>query len=237
MRKRAPQNPVKKTPKKAVAKKAPGRPKKAPGEKLEQFSVRLPPKLKFGLDLLRRVQGGRSLSQVLEWALQVGLRNAIVTDSYRVPRDRERSEPETVGELTDALWSIENDKERLVTLWRRAPTLVDFEDRGICELVYNSKELTPNMVDIWRNYRPEVEAMLDSGGWWDFSADYHRLVWVYLDRNWETFKSIAHEMQLAGKSLRDLSIEEIARRHSRDLEEELFETVKPAYEKWLPSIA
>lgn len=115
--------------KKKAAKKAAGRPPKNPGDKLEQFSIRLTPKLKFGLELLARAQN-RSLSQAVEWALQVGL------NSYRV-----NNEGENVADLLDSAWTHEHPFDRLYSIYNSAPNLLTFDDRAACELVENSMEM------------------------------------------------------------------------------------------------
>ena len=123
-----PAKPTHSAPKRAT-KKAPGRPKKAPDEKLEQFSIRLAPKLKFGLELLARAQN-RSLSQAVEWALQVGL------NSYRV-----NNEWQNVAGLLEKAWEHESEFDRLYTIYLSAPHLLSFEDRSACEVVDQSFEM------------------------------------------------------------------------------------------------
>lgn len=115
--------------KKKTAKKAPGRPAKAPGEKLEQFSIRLPPKLKFGLELLARAQH-RSLSQVVEWAIQVGL------NSYEF---RSESAYPTLGGLVDELWPMP-EHLRMLHLGESARHLLTFEETVATDLVLTSVE-------------------------------------------------------------------------------------------------
>jgi hypothetical protein len=105
-----------------------GRPPRSPGEKLDQFSIRLTPKLKFGLELLARAQN-RSLSQAVEWALQVGL------NSFRV-----NNEWEKVSDLLDRVWEEKTDFDRLYAIYLGAPNLLSFEDRVACEVIERSRE-------------------------------------------------------------------------------------------------
>ena len=104
---------------------------RTPGDapKLEQFSIRLPPKLKQGLELLARAQH-RSLSQAVEWALLVGL------NSFEVERDRNLS----LGELLDKAWQKDSEMRRLLVIYDWAPALLSFEDLVACELVEKSSE-------------------------------------------------------------------------------------------------
>lgn len=104
----------------------PGRPKKPESEKLEQFSIRLPPKLKYGLELLARLQG-RSLSQSVEWALQHALANVKVTDGI-----------DLWFSLSTA-WDLRGWR-RIYWLYESNPILVSFEERHACALVVGSLE-------------------------------------------------------------------------------------------------
>lgn len=116
------------------AKKAPGRPKKAAADKLEQFSVRLPPKLKLGLDLLARAQH-RSLSQAVEWAVQVGL-NSFSVNSDGMP----------LGALLDVAWSQSSAERRLLAIYDWAPSMLSFEERATVEYLKFSHDLA----ELWR---------------------------------------------------------------------------------------
>jgi hypothetical protein len=108
----------------------PGRPKKPEGEKLEQFSIRLPPKLKLGLELLSRVQS-RSLSQCLEWSLLQALMSA------HVPGD---PQARALLEVADVAQRKAAGFFRAHYLYQVNPVLVPFDERHAIELVLNSKE-------------------------------------------------------------------------------------------------
>lgn len=112
----------------AKATRKPGRPPKPAQDRLEQFSIRLPAKLRFGLDLLARAQH-RSLSQAIEWALKVGLNN------YEVGNDFIR-----LGELVERAWSEDSEAGRLRKVFVHAPALLPFEDNIACEVVEKSRE-------------------------------------------------------------------------------------------------
>lgn len=113
-----------------AAKKPGGRPKKAPEEKLEQFSVRLPPKLKFGLEMLARAQH-RSLSQAVEWAVQVGL---------RAHEFRGESDYVSIGQLLDEVWEL-SEYQRIVQMHRYARSLLTFEEVAAHDLAMRSIEV------------------------------------------------------------------------------------------------
>ena len=111
----------------ATPKKRGPKPKPA-SEQLAQLTIRLPPKLKYGLELLARAQH-RSISQAVEWALQVGL------NSFEVGFAKE-----PLGVVVDDAWSQDTEAGRLLEIFRRAPQLLEFEQRAACELVENSTE-------------------------------------------------------------------------------------------------
>lgn len=119
---------TKKTLKGATPKKAPGRPPKSADEKLEQFSVRLPPKLKFGLELLARAQH-RSLSQAVEWALQRGLH------TYEASEDGEM-----LGDVLDLVWPLGHEWDTLKTLRHRAPKTLSDDELWLWETISYSTE-------------------------------------------------------------------------------------------------
>ena len=113
----------------APTKKPRGRPRRAPEEKLEQFSIRLTPKLKYGLELLARAQH-RSISQAVEWALQVGL------NGYELD-----VEAGSLGDVLDHAWGDgQSEVKRLLHIYLMAPGLLTFEERVACELADRSVE-------------------------------------------------------------------------------------------------
>lgn len=157
---------------KKTAKKAPGRPKKAPDQKLEQFSIRLPPKLKYGLELLARAQN-RSLSQAVEWALHVGL------NSMEVRSDDNNSI--TLGVLVDAAWERKAEIDRLLLIYSWAPTLMSFEEFSACQLLEESAE------------RVELFELPDLG-----DAGEEDLFFSFCRATWPAIREIAEKRANAG---------------------------------------
>jgi len=84
--------------------------------KSEIVTLRLDPKTKFGLELLSRKQY-RTLSSVVEWAINDALRN----------------EEEGIGDL-DAIWDID-DADRLIKLALYKPNLLNYEEQVIWKTV------------------------------------------------------------------------------------------------------
>lgn len=111
-----------------TAKKRGPKPKPAE-EQLSQLTIRLTPKLKYGLELLARAQH-RSLSQAVEWSLQNGL------NSFEVGAQRHQ-----LGALVDQAWGDGSDvATRLLHVYRNAPELLDIDQRAACVLAEASGE-------------------------------------------------------------------------------------------------
>ncbi|HGM5514648.1 TPA: hypothetical protein ACKPYU_000924 [Stenotrophomonas maltophilia] len=164
-----------------------GRKPKTAAEKPTQLTIRMPPKLKLGLELLARAQH-RSLSQAVEWALQVGL-NSFETDR----------EGTTLGRVLDEAWSKESDPERILAIYRRAPMLLSFEDSAACELLVRSRDLETMWAELQAEHASsegmrEREEALESNYWRTVLA------------HWEELQLYAVEEANAGRSLQDHSI-------------------------------
>ncbi|PZS68254.1 hypothetical protein A7X76_13870 [Stenotrophomonas maltophilia] len=174
---------------KKPAKKAPGRPRKAPEDKLEQFSVRLPPKLKFGLELLARAQH-RSLSQAVEWAVQVGL-NSFDVDNEKTP----------LGTLLSEVWGEDSPEQRLLAIYQRAPTLLTFEERSVCELLCNSNDLQ----ELHREANSKYQAS-DRSGPGAFEEQAEEWYWRVVMPHWARIQEVATNWANSGKALQGVSI-------------------------------
>jgi len=174
------------------AKKRGGRPPKPAAEKLDQFSIRLPPKLKLGLELLARAQG-RSLSQAIEWALQVGLNN------YRA------SPQKTVAEILDEIWDLPTDEHRHLAIWHIAPTLLPFEIRAACELISNSREGKQVAQELPATRAPKQDR---SGHDWRWIARKQKrdIVYDFAHRHFKQITATAANLTSAGKSLSNVSL-------------------------------
>lgn len=116
------------TPKKKSPAKR-GRKPKPPGDVFDQLTVRLPAKLKFGLELLANHRGrNSSLSEAMQWAVLVGL------NSWRVGHDQ------MLGDLLDRIWEEVDEPKRLMRAYQFEPALLKLEDRAAAQLISNCKE-------------------------------------------------------------------------------------------------
>lgn len=113
-----------------MAGKKGSRVRKSDGEQLDVVTFRMPRRLKFGLDLLARLQG-RSLTQAIEWALQSALINVKVGPP---------SPPISLWATACLAWEIQEPWERWMALFMTDPTLVPFEERHACRVIEQCKE-------------------------------------------------------------------------------------------------
>lgn len=115
-----------------MADEAKPRGRRGAGEQLEPMTIRIPPKVRFGLDLLARLQG-RSLTQAVEWALQNALTNARAVEL----KDGEKSA--SLWMVLNVAWDYEGWR-RTYSLYGFNPMLVPFEERYACRLIERSLE-------------------------------------------------------------------------------------------------
>ncbi|MGB3747427.1 MAG: hypothetical protein WA961_04440 [Rhodanobacter sp.] len=199
--KRTAEKPAQAPPKKAATKRAQGRPKKPEGEKLEQFSIRLPPKLKFGLELLARAQH-RSLSQAIEWALQVGLNN------YEVGYVGGDS-MESIGTIVERAWSAREGYGRLKAIYDTAAMLLDFDDLKACELIEKSheadivRESIPVDIDMEKQPEKFMEAMRDTQ---KQERENAQVFDTFCELFWPAIRAAASDRANAGQSTQGVSV-------------------------------
>lgn len=105
--------------------------RKAPDRKSEVLSLRIDPRLKYGLDLLARQQR-RSVTGVVEWVIGETFRKEPINDAD----GRERA----FSEAVEVLWS-ENELERLLKLWFFYPSLLSYEESRMVNVLLRSWDL------------------------------------------------------------------------------------------------
>jgi hypothetical protein len=169
--------------------------RKSDGAELYALTVRLPPKLKYGLDLLARLHG-RPLNQAIEWALQFALANV------RADGGEVGSEPTTFASVVDMTSRFEG-WERAYWLYKTNPALVSFEERHACRILNLSDEWL-HLVKLMENAKG---TSTDAAGWqldcwWLVVAD----VWEHLINDAAELL-IAPNLEGAGVSLTELFYE------------------------------
>lgn len=145
-------------------KKLPGRPKKPVEERLEQFSIRLPPRTKLGLDLIS-VDSMLSLSQTIEW---------LVTDAIRTHK---LSNDQTTEEILKDIPGNISDRHFGFLLYKVNPLLLRLNERKVVQMVWKSKEME------------EVDLIGDKQS--RHLGEFKLIDWA--SDNWEVLNAIARE--------------------------------------------
>jgi hypothetical protein len=165
-----------------------GRKPAPPEEKTEPFTIRMTPRLRYGIELLARAQRGRSNSQVVEWALQRALNSVIVGNAGA-----------NLGVVLDQLWNEPSEWERLLILDDLAPELLDFLERSMIVTVNESREKTKLHQAVRERQALQEKdlkhanayATLDDDLFSTFSADHNRIddaFSILISHNWERLK-------------------------------------------------
>ncbi len=169
-------------------------PRRQDGEALEALTIRLTPKLRYGLELLARAQH-RSLSHAIEWALNVGLNN------YEVGVNG-GGDPDTIGSVIDYAWDQNSASERALSIYHVSPILLSFEDAKTCELVEKSIEKK-------RCYEPAPDGLESDADWTslkDLELSRRTAFYAFVAETWDEIRKQAVERAHAGKSIENLSL-------------------------------
>ncbi len=132
---------------------------------VENFTLRLDPKLKYLSELAARSQR-RSLTSYIEATLHNALNDATAIDSDNY------SDRVTFDDLQDTLWDIE-ESDRFVKLAFTLPRLLTYDEQALWKLI------TENGA-VWKS-RTETN--------WQKKED--NFDYQALRQHWETFKSVA----------------------------------------------
>lgn len=101
--------------------------KKTPDRKTEVLSIRIDPRVKYGLELLSRLQR-RSTTGVVEWAIQSAFQSEIFE-----PANEYQNEIH-LEQVMDSLWHI-NEIERTVALALRREQLLTYEESRVWKVL------------------------------------------------------------------------------------------------------
>jgi predicted transcriptional regulator len=128
---------------------------KKPGtQKTEALSIRIDPRLRFGLELVARNQR-RSVTGVVEWAIESYLNEQQI--------DRLNQHSQTFADVTRQAWS-DNEVERLANLGTQFPELMTYEESRMWRVIsqttilWNDRQKLRMDADIvlhqWAKLRP-----------------------------------------------------------------------------------
>ncbi|MDR7136175.1 hypothetical protein J2X06_003393 [Lysobacter niastensis] len=159
-------------------------------EKAVMVGARISPKLQYGLRLLARVQG-RTIAEAVEWSISLALRQT------RIGNGEER-----LNKVVDTAWEKSSDAQRIEYLRRKAPELLDFDERAAWNLVIRCAEL-------WEEafYGLETDADGDHvlvrvakddpnrEEQWDDRVP----LFPIIEKHWEAIKSVGNALGKAGE--------------------------------------
>ena len=174
--------------------------KAAPADqRTEPFTVRLTPKIRYGIELLSRAQKGRSLSQVVEWAIQRGM------NSVRL------GQIGSLGEVLDEVWPKGHEWKRIKYLFQTAPELLEFVEKAICETLLGSDEyqaLHQEFMEVRKQEDSKHSPPL-SNPYISSNALFERYNAVFdqfVIENWDELKALISDRDFQGKPSDDVSI-------------------------------
>lgn len=133
--------------------------------KAESITVRINPKLKYGLELLSRKQH-RTISSVVEWAIE-----RAIQDSQEGLWSRNVEE-----NILDHVWDID-ESDRLANLAISSPTLLSYEEEVLWKLIKENGA-------VWKGH-------FNADGEYTWSVSREALNREILRKHWETFKEVA----------------------------------------------
>lgn len=139
--------------------------------KTESLTVRLDPKIRYGLELLARKQR-RTLSSVVEWAL-----HKAIYDKTEGLYDEQGGD----ANLLDFLWDVEEaDRHYHMAIIR--PALQNFEEERLVKLIAES--------DFYHYLKDQFGHLTDPNTG-NFTAEGHQKVRENLREHYDTFKKIS----------------------------------------------
>ncbi|MCY1277529.1 hypothetical protein D9M68_345730 [compost metagenome] len=125
------------------------RPKKTADQSATvSVSLRIDPRIKYGIDLAARIQK-RTVTGVVEWAVERALADVQLPKSVIAEHDGSDAPTDLASNLDDRLWSS-NEGVRLVLLAYRYPSLLSYEETRIWETI----KLSP---PLWRRLPRSAE--------------------------------------------------------------------------------
>lgn len=111
-------------------------------------SLRIDPRIKYGIDLAARIQK-RTVTGVVEWAVEKALADIDMPQSALQEQDSKVDGNDLASRLDETLWST-NEGVRLVLLASRYPSLLTYDEA----IIWESMKLSP---PFWKSLPKSAE--------------------------------------------------------------------------------
>lgn len=122
-------------------------------------SLRINPRVKYGIDLAARIQK-RTVTGVVEWAVDKALADVLMPASILINDEDPAAPNDLAAQLDDLLWST-NEGVRLVLLASRYPSLLSYEETRIWETIKLSPPFWNKLPRSAEDCTPWANAKLD----------------------------------------------------------------------------
>lgn len=119
---------------------------KLPTRKTEALSIRIEPRMRYGLEILARLQR-RAVTGVVEWSIAQAFQNETTRDSKGSEVGFERA--------LDRLWSP-NEPERILALRFYYPALMTFEEERLAKVLTSTAVLWSAREPSYGSFRWDV---------------------------------------------------------------------------------
>lgn len=142
--------------------------------KAESITVRLDPKIRYGLELLARKQH-RNLSSVVEWALQKAINDP---EQGLIEKGKDKQE----FHLLPALWDVE-ESDRLYQMATMRADLLTFEEERLVKTIIESD---------YFNYLSETHKDLIDSATGKTTSVYHQKMRSSIREHFQIFKKVSN---------------------------------------------
>lgn len=133
-------------------------------------SLRIDPRIKYGIDLAARIQK-RTVTGVVEWAVERALADVTMPPSIFIEDEDPDAPTDLASHLDDLLWSP-SEGVRLVLLASRYPSLLSYEESLIWETIKLSRPFWRKLPSGPAECTPWENARLDMvSEFWDVLVD------------------------------------------------------------------
>jgi hypothetical protein len=171
-------------------------------DKPVMIAARVHPKLQYGLRLLSRVQGG-TIADALEWAINLAMRSTGIGAGTEATR---------LNKLVDKVWKQPSTARRIYTLFKSAPELLDFDERGAWNLVRRCADLWREVFyNFVQSKTPEDFPELEECSYGEREPDFDRREPLFdlIENHWAVISQTGVLLARAGEISNSYTLEQI----------------------------